>query len=67
MGAARFQQDWVNDLLAVGEAIEMLGPIRADFCLKHGFILDGRYGVSPLEVVKTAQAYSEARLRRKVS
>ena len=67
MSAARFRQDWVNDLLAVAEAMEMLGPIRASFSVEHSFILDGRSGVSPLEVVKAAQAYSEARLRRKVS
>ena len=55
MAAALFRRDWVNQMLRVAEAIEDLGPIRAGFSVDHGFLLDGRYGVAPLEIIEEAE------------
>ena len=55
MTGVLFRRDWVNQILRVAEAIEDLGPIRAAFSVDHGFVLDGRYGVAPLEIIEAAE------------
>lgn len=47
---------WPELMLELGDALERLGPIRAALSRQHGLILDGRYGVTPAEVIAAAEA-----------
>ena len=67
MTAARFQQDWINDLLDLVTAVEELGPIRASFSLQSGFMFDGRSQVAPMEIIDAAEAQRLTDLRRRLS
>lgn len=55
MATATPGQAWPELMLELGEALERLGPIRATLSRQYGLILDGRYGVTPAEVIAAAQ------------
>lgn len=63
-GSVMVRRGWPELMLELGDALERLGPIRAELSREYGLILDGRYGVSPAEVIAAAAALGPRRRAR---